>query len=379
MTPQGIAISTLSGKHAARRANEGNVLACSPLSWKRWRLWALPVLLLFGIAVSSPALAESPPTASLVVEPRACDAGERTEGDSIAYSVTASNAGPHDIRILGVRSECPCVTTTHPGVIPAGGSARIDFAVDAKDRRGPLSERVRIVTDDPQNAEVDIELRAQIAPVISVSPTRVSLMGIVGDALQAEVALKANKADSVDAWVEQVSDPDKFSCALTSGGARGEWKLLVANHVTGSGTYRGRVLLRTTSPDKPALVVPVFVRISNEASVAPEALELEIRDSPQGKTIGRMQPLPREGELIVRGARGNLHITGVENPDGVLASSVQTVEEGKLYRITVRPKPERLREGVTDAVLIVRTDASTGGIIRTPVRITLRSGGRQGQ
>jgi hypothetical protein len=338
----------------------------------------MAILTLFMIAVA-PARAGAPAPA-LVMEPLVCDAGERIEGDSIAYSVAVSNTGNQDVHILGVRVECPCVTAAHPGLIPAGGSDRIDFTIDAKDRRGPLSEHVRIVTDDPESPEVDIELKAKIAPAVSASPSRVSLMGVVGDALQAEVRVKARRADAVDVWVEQVSEPGKFSCTLTPGAVKGEWNLLVVNHAEGPGSYRGRVILRTTSPESPVLIAPVFVRISNEASVAPESLALDVADGPVEpgkKTLGRTPP--REGELIVRGERGGLRITGVENPDGFLTASVATIEEGRLFRIMVRPAPEKLREGVTETSLIVRTNASSGGVIRTPVRITRRSGGQGAQ
>jgi len=81
------------------------------------------------------------------------------------------NTGSNSIRILGVKTLCGC-TAAKPttDLIPPGGRGGISVNFKTIGRNGVYETPVTVKTDDPQQAEVKLILRADVRDLIQVRP-----------------------------------------------------------------------------------------------------------------------------------------------------------------------------------------------------------------
>jgi len=121
--------------------------------------------LMFWASLVLVACKAAPP--QIWLETRSLDLGQVVNGDVISRQVAVRNEGKSSLTIGTISSSCGCTQATlSPTVIEPGQSATLTITFDSgahgPDLTGPLMRQIFIESNDPQQAEVVVELTADI-------------------------------------------------------------------------------------------------------------------------------------------------------------------------------------------------------------------------
>ncbi len=91
------------------------------------------------------------------------DFGTKPSGDKIPHSFVFKNTGKSDLVIRKVNASCGC-TATNPEktIIKPGESSKIDTSFDTKGRSGDQIKTITVVTNDPKNPEVMLQIKGKL-------------------------------------------------------------------------------------------------------------------------------------------------------------------------------------------------------------------------
>ena len=91
------------------------------------------------------------------------DLGEITEGEIINGKFKVSNMGNEQLRILRVKPECGCTSTTIRGeLIKKEQSTFIDLKFDSKGYSGLIVKKIEVYSNDPVNPKTTLKIRAYV-------------------------------------------------------------------------------------------------------------------------------------------------------------------------------------------------------------------------
>jgi hypothetical protein len=114
------------------------------------------VLLLGGCAGGKPEIA---------VARERHDFGQVKQGDVVTTELTVRNTGKKELKIESVATSCGCTSAqVKPKIIPSGGEGRLFIRYDSGSHpdKGPIERHVYIASNDPEKAEVDITITADV-------------------------------------------------------------------------------------------------------------------------------------------------------------------------------------------------------------------------
>lgn len=101
---------------------------------------------------------------AIKVETRALNFGVLERGDKVTGEVRISNIGGERLNIRKIETSSPCVSATiRDKWIEGGGNGVVSVTVDSGRTDGAgrlLNERIRIITDDPENPVTQIQVTA---------------------------------------------------------------------------------------------------------------------------------------------------------------------------------------------------------------------------
>jgi hypothetical protein len=99
----------------------------------------------------------------LVFDETIHDFGSMESGAKVSHSFTFTNNGKSQLVIRSVKAGCGCTATT-PGQtqLQPGESSKIDVTFNTKGRRGTQNMRVTVVSNDPENPEIYLQLRGSL-------------------------------------------------------------------------------------------------------------------------------------------------------------------------------------------------------------------------
>ena len=97
------------------------------------------------------------------------DLGVVTNGETPTIEIAVRNLGEGDLVIEGVSTSCGCTSASiTPEVIPAGGTGtlaiRYDSGAHGPDEVGPVMRQIFIASNDPDEAEFEFRLIADVIP-----------------------------------------------------------------------------------------------------------------------------------------------------------------------------------------------------------------------
>lgn len=89
------------------------------------------------------------------------DLGEINEGGKASGTITITNAGKRDLKIMKILTHCSCtVVKDYPEVIRKGQSVNLTVQFDAIFKKGPQNKAITIFTNDPANPVTEIVISA---------------------------------------------------------------------------------------------------------------------------------------------------------------------------------------------------------------------------
>jgi hypothetical protein len=177
------------------------------------------------------------------------------------------NKGDTPIHFKAVRPSCGCTTAAMTrNDVPAGAKGEITATFNIGDRIGMQTKTITVETDDPQQPQTVLTLKANIAQLLELQPVFVSWQA--GEAAKAKTILaKAGKGVTLKN-VEVTSSSGDFTAKVEPGSGVGEFKI----NVQPKDTAKALNATLTVKPDAgsgPAKAYYVTARVMPPGTATP--------------------------------------------------------------------------------------------------------------
>jgi hypothetical protein len=126
--------------------------------------WLIGVAVVFGVSVLAACGRGQP---NIAVAATRHDFGRVKQGKVVATEIPMRNAGKGDLKIKAVSTSCGCTTAqVLPQVIRPGGEGKLLIRYDsgAHPDKGPVQRHIYIASNDPDKAEVEVIITADVQP-----------------------------------------------------------------------------------------------------------------------------------------------------------------------------------------------------------------------
>lgn len=296
--------------------------------------WCLGLL---GLAVmAAPATAQGP--RAVPVEP-IHDAGMVIRGEAIEHSFAIKNEGGAPLELRSVEPSCGCTVAKFDRTIAPGERGRVHAVVETQSFRGPIAKSIAVFTNDKDNAQIRLVIKAHVRPVVESKPVYARFMTVVGEKREKSEHLLWS-TQGPDLEVEKVVSPYPFLKATVAeaesdekysqGGDR-QWKLtLTLADDAPVGPLADFVEVHTNNSDMDVFKLPVSGYVRPVLAVTPQRADFGRRDLEE----------PYEAALEIRNlGSAEVSLTAVASSVPGLESEIEEVEAGKIYmlRLTLTP------------------------------------------
>ena len=103
----------------------------------------------------------------IAVSTKRYDFGQIKQGDVVTTELTVRNIGNKELKIESVATSCGCTSAQlKPKIIPSGGVGKLFIRYDSGSHpdKGPIERHIYIASNDPDKAEVDVVITADVQP-----------------------------------------------------------------------------------------------------------------------------------------------------------------------------------------------------------------------
>ncbi|MDR3094818.1 MAG: DUF1573 domain-containing protein [Bacteroidales bacterium] len=98
----------------------------------------------------------------IAIDPTVIEAGKIKKGETKEYKVKLTNNGKSKLLIRKAESPSQQVKVTAPKEITAGANAELLVHYDSAEQSGAQSKIITITTNDPQNSQITLKLKAEV-------------------------------------------------------------------------------------------------------------------------------------------------------------------------------------------------------------------------
>jgi Protein of unknown function (DUF1573) len=295
----------------------------------------------------------------IVVNDQHYDFGTMQRGTSKSHEFLIQNTGSAPLKLRNGGTTCKCTAFVVPNKpLPPGGSTKVKLEWKAKVNNGPFRQTATLLTNDPTQSQIDLEVEGQVLPISGVEPQDFVFDKIsVGETKSAHVYVMAMLQDKLTVTDPEFSDPtvrDKFDVKIEPAK-----KSELPNKLAKRG-------MRVTVTAKPNLPVGRLATWLSLHTNIPDAEKLDI------PLIGQVV-----GDISVGG------ITGWNEEQGVLViGSVKSSEggHGRVNLIVRGPHAEDVKFGVKSVepkelkVTLGKPQKLRAELIHVPVEIEIPPG-----
>lgn len=128
------------------------------------KIWLIGGVMTLGVFVLAACTSGQP---DIAVAAARHDFGQVKQGRVVATEIAMQNAGNSDLKIEAVTTSCGCTKAqVQPEVISPGGEGRLIIHYDsgAHPDSGPVQRYIYIASNDPDEAEVEVVITANVQP-----------------------------------------------------------------------------------------------------------------------------------------------------------------------------------------------------------------------
>jgi hypothetical protein len=300
------------------------------------------------------------------------DVGTVAKGEKVVHDFVLRNEGDAALEITDVKAACGCTVAEFTRSIPPGQSGKIHTELDTVTFTGPIAKGVSVFTNDPDNPQIELTVRADVQPFISMKPGYARYITVQGEDKEGIIHQTLWAPDSTPFEVVKVESPWPYLDVSFAEAKEAErvadapgkqWR--VRMHLSNQaevGPLADYVTVHTTHPKQKLVQIPVsgFVRPA-------------IHVTPPVADFGRVEVKePLRKSLNVRAfSTEAVKVLGVEDDLAALDSSVETIQEGREYQIRLVLKPE-IGKGPFTGKLKIRTDSPKTPLIEVELKGTVQ-------
>ena len=92
------------------------------------------------------------------------------KGDTLIHEFGIKNEGSAPLELTDVHPACGCTVVEFERTIAPGAVGKIKAAVETDNFDGPINKSIAVLTNDPENPQLQLVVRANVRPYINVIP-----------------------------------------------------------------------------------------------------------------------------------------------------------------------------------------------------------------
>ncbi|MDZ4858603.1 MAG: DUF1573 domain-containing protein [Candidatus Hydrogenedentes bacterium] len=320
----------------------------------------------FVVLLSSPALGA--PKAVLGIEK--LDFGTVLRGDTAEKTIPIRNDGDAAYTITKVNSSCPCVILEMPpaelAMIAPGATYNLPVRYDSKDRIGPQGAVIAIMTDDPANPALTLDVTAFVESLVVVRPPNGVVWGYVprGDTINKKLEISpGNSKNDIELIEITVSNPGVR--VETEKITRGDERLIVATFTVAPEVPLGILELEVearvrVAGEEAQIIAPLRGEIIGDVLVTPPAIISPKTAYTLGQRISEITVAPSESGARLPKLLGAMAIGAVK------AIIVPTAEGAAVHKIAIHAG-DNAGEGPQSGAVYVMTDSADQPVTVIPI------------
>lgn len=200
----------------------------------------------------------------LVVPETEHEFGFLVVGQSTEYSFELKNEGDAPLEITETFSTCSCtVVELADRTLAPGGTTRLKVRYRPNSLTGPDHQTLRISTNDPERATLELTVTATILPEIRFEPSKLKLSVEQGQPIEAVSQLKGNSVLRSNLHLAEVRGDPKFASqvqvTVRSGPYDARLRPEIRAALRSKPRQTGRVVavVLTGLPDPTQILVPI--------------------------------------------------------------------------------------------------------------------------
>lgn len=314
-----------------------------------------------------PASAQGP--RAVPVEP-VFDAGVIVRGAQIEHTFAIKNEGAAALTLRDVDPSCGCTVARFDRTIAPGERGRVHAVVETKSFRGPIAKSITVYTNDKNNAQIRLVIKADVRPVVEAKPVYARFMTVVGEKREASEhllwsthgpALEVEKVVSPFPFLKASVGPASDEERNSEGGER-QWKLTLELGARAPvGPLAEFVEVHTNNPEMKVFKLPVSGYVRPVLAVTPQRADFGRRDLAE----------PYEASLEIRNLGADeVEITSVASDVPGVESEIEEVEEGKIFMVRLTLTPE-MRKGPFEGKIQIETTSALQPRVEVDLRGTV--------
>ena len=303
----------------------------------------------------------SPPV--LHIEEPAYTWGTALQGEVIKHSFVIENKGGSPLKIVKVKPSCGCTTVDKPSQpIEPGKSGVVTLQIDTKKFTGAVNKTATVRSNASQ-ATVKLTMKGKVDPFFEVDP-KAPKVHIVRGGTSPPLKVKLRKKTEAEFTIKGIKTESKVLTATLSEVEEG--KLYEVELQAKSSDDDRKYYYENVQVDVEAngqefkIPIRVSVAVKNRIDIQPRTSVYFGRKDTQQLAKPDAEPLTKTLELqSLGGPEHTFKVTKVSNQNPTFETKLETVEDGKHYRLIVslsKLPAENKARTIRDTILIETDD-----------------------
>ena len=236
-----------------------------------FRAAAVSLLLILGSGLSTGQIKTTKPAAGpklVILGGTKFDFGEISKGSTATHTVVLRNDGTAPLTISKVTASCGCTgAMMSSSTLEPRQSGNLEITFDGSRFNGKVEKSVSFQTNDPMNANVQINFTATVSEVLEITPKHIFFKDIPADSPASQEVTVSNGSMST-VKLTSVSASASFLTARFADSVlapSGSTTLTCTFRGPPAGIHRGSIFITTASKRMPRMEIKVFAYVKGPA------------------------------------------------------------------------------------------------------------------
>jgi len=237
-----------------------------------------------GLFLFAAALASAQNAPKMVLEDPIKDFGTVVKGEVLNYTFSVRNTGAADLIISDARPSCGCTIAQFDKVIKPGEIGKINAKLETKDFKGPINKTITVVSNDLENPNAKLFLKANVKAVVDILPDgNLRFTKLKRESFKVQRLLvteeggfdfKVVKTESSQPWITVTAAPaPKENMMANYPNAQYEITAAIGPEAP-VGMANETAVITTNSPKMPVLKIKVLGLVRPDIMASPPKLEM---------------------------------------------------------------------------------------------------------
>lgn len=303
------------------------------------------------------ASATSAPAPRAVVADAHYDFGRVKSGEKIVHEFRMHNGGDARLEFTGATMSRKGMTCRLSKPLAPGEDGTISVEWSTEHVFGKLRAEAKILTNDPANPSIPLELSGQVYSPLDIEPIpAVFLSAYQNEDVARDLTLRNNQPDAAEIRLLEARDVH-FVAALKPREPGRVWQLTVR---TAPGTPPGRYdeTLELQSSDSGIGRIRLSVHLFVKADLYADPVDLDFGEIPLDRVRKDPRLLPVLAQMVfVKKRRGDFRLTSIHSDvPGLALTATPASGAGGSFEIKVGLRAEALQPGSLAGTITIETD-----------------------